>query len=243
MQKNLVIAFLAFFLAGCAGAAVRTHSQFRDYFNAPEKAVTVMPIDIKFYKLTAGGVAEQMDEWDRHSDELFKKEIIARLDPSPKIKINILDENNVTPDFKKFLDEENGLYRAISQSIISHTYFAGNTFPLKLKSFDYTFGPDLCGINSFCPTDTILFFSGSRTFWTGGRVFLAAFGILAGAATGVTVIPAGIPDWVAVSLVDAKTGNVLWFRFIGGPDQQIGDLRNAKVVADTVNFLFRNLEE
>jgi len=241
MRKKLALGLLLFFISGCAGAPVRMQPQFQTYFDTPpEKIVTVAPIDIKFYKLTAGGVSEQMDEWDKRSDQLFEKEIIAKLDASPKIKINILEEDKFKPDFKKFLDEQYGLYRAISQSIIIHTYVPMSTFPLKLKNFDYTFGPDIGNINSHYPTDAILFFSGSRTYWTGGRILLATFGVVTAAATGVAVIPASVPDWVAVALVDAKTGNVLWFRYVGGVDQQIGDLRNEKYVGDIVNYLFRD---
>ncbi|MFH1199348.1 MAG: hypothetical protein V1650_04245 [Candidatus Omnitrophota bacterium] len=238
----ILILGIVLLIGGCAGVGVRTNQRFASYFQGQEKTVTLMPIEIKFYKLTAGGVQEQMDEWDIQSDMLFESAIMEKIDPSPKVKINKLGENSISPDFKEFLDEENGLYRAIAASVISHTYLEGSIFPNKLKSFDYTLGPDLARFNDFVPTDALLFISGTRTYWTGGRMFLAACGILAGAATGVTIIPGGVPDWVSVSLVDAKTGDIIWFKHMGPPYFTVGDLRNAEVVASTVDYLFKDLK-
>lgn len=244
LKKLLSLLIFAIFLGGCAGVPIRTHPQFTGYFKGEEeKTVTVAPISIKFYKLTAGGVCEQMDEWDIESDALFKTAIIENLEPSPRIKIKILEENNLTPDLKTFLDEQTGLYRAIAQSVISHTYMPVFTFPLKLKNFDYTLGPDLNRINDYISTDTLLFISGTTTYWTGGRVLLGVCGVLLGAATGVVVLPGDSPDWISVALVDSKTGNVIWFRYLGAPNYQIGDLRNKDGVSKTIKYLFNKIDE
>lgn len=242
-MKKILVLVLCLGLCGCAGIPVRTHSQYANYFQGEEKTITVAPITIKFYKLTAGGVSEEMDEWDTQSDALFKTAIMGELNPSPKIKIKFLEENNLSPDLKFFLDEQTGLYRAISQSIIVHTYMDGFIFPLKLKNFDYTFGSQLSRINDFVQTDAILFISGTRTYWTGGRVFLGVCGALIGAATGVMVLPGSAPDWVAAALVDAKTGNVIWFRYMGAPSTAVGDLRDNDTVTKTVGYLFRNVDK
>lgn len=229
------------FLAGCAYVPVRKNSRFDNYFQEEEKVVSLAPITIKFYKLTAGGVPEQIDEWDMQSDALFKTAINEKLDPSSRIKIKILEESELNPDLKDFLDEQTALYRAVSQSIIAHTYMPGNIFPRKLKNFDYTLGPQLNRINDFFSCDTLLFISGTTTYWTGGRVFLGVCGALLGAATGVMVLPGDVPDWVSVALVDSKTGDIIWFRYMGAPNCQIGDLRDKKTVNNTVNYLFREI--
>lgn len=246
MHKNKFIIFISLlFLGGCAGVPIRTHQQFNAYFKEAnvERTITVMPIDIKFYKLTAGGVPEQMDEWDIQSDSLFKKAVIEKLDSSSKIKIKILEENKLASNLKNFLDEENGLYRAIAQSIFLHTYIPGNIFPNKINHFDYTLGPKLSYINEFLPTDALLFISGSRAFWTGGRILLATWGFLLGAATGVYSVPGSVPDWIAVALVDAKSGDILWFRYMGTQNTTVGDLREEKVVSDTVEYLFKDFDK
>ncbi|MCK9604676.1 MAG: hypothetical protein M0R66_09995 [Candidatus Omnitrophica bacterium] len=240
MRKIIALFITIIFLGGCASAPMRTNSQFASYFHEPgvEKTITVMPIDIKFYKLTAGGVSEQMDEWDIQSDALFRQAIIDRLDPSARIKVTVLEDKDIGSEFKKFLDEENGLYRAVSTSIINHTFTPYNAFPQKVKEFDYTLGPDLNNFTKFKDADALLFLSGSRTYWTGGRVALAAWGIALGAVTGVAVTPGSVLDWVSTALVDVKTGNVLWFKYVS----KVGDLRNKGAVRSTVNYLFSDLD-
>lgn len=241
MKKILSLLIGIIFLSGCAAIPTRKNSQFTNYFQGEEKSITAVPITIKFYKLTAGGVPEEMDEWDMQSDALFKKTIMEKLDSSTKMKIKFLDENTLSPDLKVFLNEQTGLYRAVSQSIIAHTYMEGSIFPLKLKNFDYTLGSQLSHIRDFISTDTILFISGTTTYWTGGRVFLGVCGVLLGAATGITVLPGDVPDWISVALVDSKTGNIIWFRYMGVPYIQIGDLRNKDIVSKTVDYLFKEL--
>ncbi len=239
MKKIFSLLIGIVFLSGCAGIPTRKHSQFTNYFQGEEKSIIVVPITIKFYKLTAGGVPEEIDEWDMQSDALFKTAIMEKLDYSKKIKI--LEENSLSPELKEFLNEQTGLYRAVAESIITHTYMEGSTFPLKLKNFDYTLGPELNRINDFIPSDTLLFISGTTTYWTGGRVFLGICGALLGAATGITVLPGDVPDWISAALVDSKTGNVIWFRYMGAPYMQISDLRNKDIVSKTVDYLFKEL--
>lgn len=238
-KKVFILLISIIYLSGCAGIPIRTNPQFSNYFNNTRRA-TLMPIDIKVYKLTAGGVSEEMDEWEANIESLIKQEIRGALESSSKIKIAFLEESNLEPNLKEFLDEQKGLYRAVAQSIISHTYMEGNIFKSKLKAFDYTLGSDLNHIIEFIDTDSILFVSGKRTFWTGGRVMLATWGILLGAVTGVYVVPIGAPDWIAVALIDVKTGDILWFRYMGAPFTTVGDLREKNVASQTVEYLFKD---
>jgi hypothetical protein len=237
MNEKLFVLIMVVLLGGCAGMPVRTGQRFVNYFRGPEKTVAVVPIDIKFLQISAGGVVEQMDEWDAKSDDLFEKAITKKLDPLGHIKIRIIRKEDIPAELKSFLDEEGGLYRAVAQSIILHTYTEGNIFQHKIDNFDYTLGEELSGLNNYYPADAIMFVSGSSSYSTGGRIFLTALGILAGAAAGVYVMPAGLPDWVAVSLVDCKSGDIIWFKFLGG----MGDLRGEKGVYNAVEYLFSDL--
>lgn len=232
-----LLAFL-FVIQGCISAPIRTNPQFKNYFQGEgvEKTITVMPIDIKFYKLTSGNIPEEMDEWDRQSDALFEKAITEKLDPLAKIRINMFQQNGLDDKWKDFIAEQNGLYRAVAQSIIVYSGF----FPEKKKNFDYTLGSDISRIDEISKTDALLFFNGLRSYWTGGRIMMALWGIAIGAVTGVTYTPGHVPDWLSVSLVDAKTGDVLWYRYYGPPTETVGDLREAQTVTKTVAYLFKD---
>ena len=87
--------------------------------------------------------------------------------------------------------------------------------------------------------DAILFCAGKNYIWTKGRISLSLFGILVSAATGVPVIvPAG-PEWIAIALVDGRSGDLIWFDYRPMP----GDLRKAEVVEKLVKKIFKSLTE
>ena len=240
MHKNIFyLLSCLIFLSGCAGIPIRTNPQHENYFSIT-KTIALMPIEVEANKITAGGVPERMDEWEEQIRSLLKQAIKKKIEIFPNINLKVLEKSDLNTNFKEFLDEENGLYRAVAQSIISHTYVPGSIFPHKLNNFDYTLGSEINYINEFVETDSLLFVGGERTFWTGGRIFLATWGYLLGAVTGVYAVPQSVPDWLAISLVDTKTGNIIWFKFIGQPNTQIGDLRKSEVVEQTVGLLFRD---
>jgi hypothetical protein len=53
-------------------------------------------------------------------------------------------------------------------------------------------------------------------------------------------VPIGAPDWIAVALIDVKTGDILWFRYMGAPFTTVGDLREKNVASQTVEYLFKD---
>lgn len=228
--------------AGCASVPARINPQFTGYFKTP-KNVYIMPSEIKQYKLTAGGVIEEMDDWEDKTDAFFQNDIKGILGTSGRMKIDNLDISQADSNLKDFIREQNGLYQAVAQSIIMHTYLPVSTFQHKINQFDYSLGPEVGGINKFMSVDTLLFVGGKRTYWTGGRILVNACAMLAGAAVGVAIIPAQVPDWLAVSLVDAKTGNIIWFRYLGQPEAAIGDLREKEEVAKVTKYLFKDLTD
>jgi len=240
MRKYILILFLeAIFLSGCAGVPIRKNTYFDNYFSSPRE-VAIMPIDFKAYKWTAGGLREEMDEWEMQTKNLLLNLVKQKLESFLNIKVSII-ESNVAPELKRFLNEQNGLYRAVAQSIITHTYAPVATFPQKLKYFDYTLGSEINQMNSLSTADSLLFLSGSRTYWTGGKIAVSALSMIAAAAVGISVVPVGIPDWLAVSLVDTKTGDIIWFKYYGQPNASVGDLREPGVVAATVDSLLKDL--
>ena len=239
MRKYILILFVGVtVLSGCAGAPIRKNARFDNYFSS-SREVAIMPIDVKAYKWTAGGVIEEMDEWGEQAKALLLKAARQKLESFPNIKVSVI-ESNADSELKRFLNEQNGLYRAVAQSIITHTYAPVGVFPQKLNYFDYTLGLEIGRISSLSGADSLFFLSGSRTYWTGGKIAVAALSIIAAAAVGVSLVPVGIPDWLAVSLVDSKTGDILWFKFYGQPNAAVGDLREADVVTATVDALLKD---
>jgi len=230
--KILLLVLLICFIPGCA-TTHRTNPKFAKYFETPKKVAIVTP-DIKINKLTAGGVSELIDEWSEQAKGKVLSAMQSELKKFPYITVLRLDEEKLNTQDKDFFKEEKGLFNALAYSIVAHTYLPGSTFQHKISNFDYTFGEEISKLSMKAQSDALLFCAGTNYIWTAGRVCLATAGILVTAVTGVAVIvPAG-PEWLAVSLVDAKTGDVLWFDYVILP----GDLRDEYVDTQQMKRVF-----
>ncbi|MFA4889821.1 MAG: hypothetical protein WC628_09655 [Candidatus Omnitrophota bacterium] len=223
-MKKIYILILTLFVSGCA-TTYRTNPSFANYFDV-HKSIAIMPPDMRICRLTAGGVSELVDEWSLDSKtkilELLKEELAS----SHAMKLTYFKEEKLSQQDKDYFKEEDGLFDTVTYSIIAHTYTPESTFAHKLKNFDYTLGPEVSRLSAISGCDTLLFCSGRNYIWTAGRTALSIFGMLAGAATGVSIIvPAG-PEWFAFALVDAKSGDIIWFDHVPFP----GDLRNKEIV-------------
>jgi hypothetical protein len=193
-----------------------------------------MPPDVKIHSLTAGGVPELIDEWSQDSKTIIIDLIKEELGVLPLLRLSFIEEDSLSTSDKLFIKEEKGLFSAVANGVVMHTYLPESKFKHKLESFDYTLGPEVSQILDIHQCDALLFCSGSNYIWTTGRVILSIFSTLAGAATGVYVIPMPGPEWIMVSLVDVKTGDVVWFNYIPMP----GDLRNKEVDRKLIKKLF-----
>jgi hypothetical protein len=234
-MRKLLVVILVFTLYGCSTVTYRKSPKFDTYFDQT-KTIGVVSPGIKMYKLTAGGVDEYVDEWSVQTKETILKLIKEKLHALARSEVVYMDEKNFNESQKDLVKEQNGMFFSVAASIIDHTYLPQSRFPHKLKNFDYTMGEEIGGLSSLVNADTLLFCSGRNYIWTSGRVALSIFSALVSGVSGVyVVIPAG-PEWIVLSLVDAKTGEVIWFNYKPMP----GDMRNADVDKKIVDDLFKD---
>ena len=214
---------LAFFSSGCSTLNHRTNSRFNEYFEKPIK-VTVMPPDIKIQEFTAGGVQLFKEDW---SSEAKKNvlDALKEMDPNvEQVEFSFYEPSAITEDQKLFLKSQHGLFNLAAQSIIDHTYVPTLIFQNKVKNFDYTLGEEFSRISQHVNTDAVLYCSGRNYLWTAGRVMMF---ILAAAVFGdsaYAVVPTG-NEYFLMSVVDVKTGDVIWFDAVSQP----GDLRHPEL--------------
>lgn len=236
MKRALILVFI-FFLTGCAaGKSYRASSLFESYFDS-KRTIAVMPIDAKMFQLTAGGLSELMDEWSEDVKMKLSHCIREELNTIHSVDLSFIDYKKLSEEERDFLKEQNGLYSAVGGSIVWHTYMPASTFKHKMDNFDYTLGADISRISNITQADTLLFCTARNYIWTAGRASAQAFSLVVGAFTGLYfMLPSG-PELIAVSLIDAKTGDIIWFDYI--PRQ--GDLREEKICKQRVEKLFNSL--
>lgn len=237
-KKSLICLsmFLLVFLSfGCAPQkAYRINPEFESHarnVTTPQ----LIPPDIKIYELSAGGVTELIDEWSAKGVENVTKSIIDELsNKEVEIKMVPLDE-----ELKSELKEVQGLYMAVHNSIIMHTYDQYNLLPDKKMNFDYSIGPIDKILQRF-NADSLIFAYGYDQISTGGRKALMVLGVLLGAATGVYAAPSSGVTAVSVALVDSS-GKILWYNVNANAGSF--DLRDEKSCRDLIKGLLSDFPQ
>ncbi len=213
-------------LSGCVATAtsVQQIDQLESVGENPR--ILLMPPDIRYYLITTGGVAEPHAEWTKAAKENFAVAIEEYAD-SIGTDLKVLDESNMSTREAKY--EE--LYSAVGLTILIN-HFGLFTLPGKNSAFDWSLGPEISSIGEDHDADYALFTYYRDRQASGGRV---AFAILA-AAAGVSS-DIGSESGFA-SLVDLKTGDIVWFnRVIAGSCE----LRKKEGAAAAVAKLFADI--
>ena len=225
-------------LAGCATAPrpdrLAPQSQVR---LSAVKAVALLPPTVKVYELSAGGTRELMDEWSRKARENMVAALDRRVGQGGSMELKPFDPAQDAALEEEFRDVR-ALYAAVSASVIAHTYAPVTTFETKKERFDYSLGP-LPKLAEAAGAGTLLFVYAMDEISSGGRVAVNVLTTVVAAAAGVVIIPAGGATAITAALVDAKTGDLVWFAIRGSRGRH--DLREPasaeKLVADAFEGL------
>jgi hypothetical protein len=235
MTSRLVsAALLLWCLAGCTSISEQTSADFKP--PAGKYKVIVMRPDIAVSVLTAGGQLEQREDWTNTAREHVLDSLRAQqAGRGGSADIVLASAQSGTSD--PTLLELDRLHEAVGQSILIHKYTSHQDLPTKKHVFDWTLGDLAVNFGKSSGYDYALFFYARDSFSSGGRVTLQAIGYLS-CIVGVCVAPSGGQQLAFVSLVDLKTGNVVWFSHLTSPK---GDIRTAEGATDLVNKLLNRM--
>jgi hypothetical protein len=189
--------------------------------------ILVMPLDVELYELGAGGFLEPKAEWSAAAREYlttaFRDAYAAR-----SIRTLELDESKVPSAIADDVHQLIKLHGAVGNAMLIHEYAPPGKLPAKEGRFDWSLGPSANILHTTFGADYALFVYVRDSYSSGGRVAVQIVGALLGVG-----IQGGIQTGFA-SLVDLRTGNVVWFnRIIRGT----GDLRNAAAAKETTGVL------
>ncbi|MDH4049615.1 MAG: hypothetical protein OEW68_01055 [Gammaproteobacteria bacterium] len=223
-KRILLLAFSIFWLGGCAATNVQQIDRLESIGENPR--ILLMPPDIKYYLLTAGGVPEPNAEWTEAAQQNFG-EAVSNYATSIGTNLKLVDKRNLSPVEIQY--EE--LHAAVGFTIINN-YFGYSKLPSKNGRFDWSLGPEIREIGEQHDADYALFVHYRDYQASGGRV---AFAILAAAAGGAASI--GSESGFA-SLVDLRTGDIVWFNVVTAGS---GELRKKEGAATAVAALFKDI--
>ena len=224
-RASLLLITVAF-LAGCVAPVQRQTKELR---REPGKnpTIVVMPLDVELAELTAGGLPEPKAEWT----DAALKHMRTALDTEAKdykvILVDFTRDSGTLEDRATSLDLVK-LHRAVGSSILVHQYIPGRELPSKDGKFDWSLGPEVAAIARSHSGDYALFLFVRDSYASAGRVGVIVVAALLGVG-----VPGGTQVGFA-SLVDLKTGDIVWFnRLLRGH----GDLRTPEAASETVKAL------
>jgi hypothetical protein len=119
----------------------------------------------------------------------------------------------------------------VGSSILAHHYGVLK-LPTKEKNFDWSLGPGVEVIGKKYNADYALFSYYRDYQASGGRIAFSFFAAL----VGVGIAPGGEIGFA--SLVDLRTGDIVWFNKVSSG---VGELREAESARQTVDALFKDM--
>lgn len=221
-------------LAGLALAACTSTRQMADVGFVPPEGqyrLLVMRPDVSVGLLTAGGVVEPREDWTEQA-RAHLIDALVRQQAGRGGMVRVAATREEAGADPALVAELERLHKAVGASIALHKYL-GQSLPTKKDRFDWTLGQQAVAFGQASGYDYALFLHAEDSFASSGRVALQAVSFL-GCMVGVCALPSGGRQSAYSSLVDLKTGQVVWFNVL---TSSTGDLRTP----EGADALVRNL--
>jgi hypothetical protein len=208
------------FLTGCIPPAFVTHPQIAQRAGQIRK-IALLPPRVSVYEIGAGGVTEKIDEWSQAGARNVLKALESQLALRAGVQVKIVDPDKLPNYLKVELEQTELLFDAVSASVVWHVYgLPAQRFEEKWTNFDYSLGNDTAKLNAV-DADVFVLVKGVDHISSPGRQALQVTTMLAAAAMGIAIIPQGGVTALNMALVDARSGDILWYvatRSDGGSD-------------------------
>jgi hypothetical protein len=192
--------------------------------------MVIVPADMELFSLSGGGVMEPRADWTDAAQKHFRAALMARKEvvggDTQELKESDLDE----------LGQLNALHGTVAEAVFLHHMMKMPALPTKNDALDWTLGEAVKPLHDRTSADYALFFWVRDSYASAERKAAMVGMMILGAALGVAVVPAGGQQVGYASLVDLKTGRIVWFNNLA---RASGDLREAKAAEETVEALLK----
>lgn len=235
LLRLLLPVALALTLAACKSTHVRTTTDFKQRVDLAGKTIVMAEPSIQLYEMQASGMLEPKADWTRQARQHFVAAVDgfltrrgARLAPTLRPAAELPADHRL----RQLL----ALNWAVMGTIYTHSYLH---VPLptrgtaRRKPLSWTLGPGVREIAERTGADYMLTLQITDSYSSKGRVAM----MLLGVALQVALLTGGQQGGIA-TLVDLKTGDVVWFNVM---TDQMGDMRDAEGAAATARRLLKGL--
>ena len=218
-------------VSGCAVPSTALLREKNGQRAAGTARVIVMPPDVELSELTVGGLHEPKADWTAQG----RQHVAVALERLLQTKGAVLVPYEPFADSRGDAvgdDQLLKLHDAVGGAILVHKYEPIFALPTKTERFDWTLGASVRNLQARSGADYALFVFFRDSYASPGRVAL-----MVSAALFRVSVPGGRQVGFA-SLVDLRTGDILWFnRLISAG----GDLRAPEPATKAVESLLVKL--
>ncbi len=217
-------------------AQVRVATDFADSGARIQGRVVLIEPDIELTLVTAGGLHEPRREWSETARRLyprFARQLLENAGAEMAADYDVPDDL----DPASRLGQVVRLNEAVALSIGTYSQ-PGSKLATKGRNLDWTLGGGTASLAEATGADYGLFTYVRDSYSSGGRVAMRVLGLLAGAAVGAAVDIGGGAQIGVATLVDLRTGRVVWFNLLV---RESGDLRDEEGAEKVVSTLLKGL--
>ncbi|WP_425990595.1 hypothetical protein [Brevundimonas sp. TWP2-3-2] len=221
------------FLVACLGmlmaACTTTDVRLAKGLGSPTAGATILLVkpDVELALLTAVGMSESRADWTQQGAANLEASLERAL-ASSSYTITSVDPEDAMGGRSGQLMR---LHEAVGQSVVTYEY-GPYRLPTKADGFQWTLGEGAQTLAEQYGADYALFTYGRGTYASGGRI--ATMVVLS--VVGVSV-PLGSQQ-AFTSLVDLRTGQIIWFNMaVAGPQ---ADMRNPEGADSLVASLLKD---
>ena len=229
LARTRALALALLFAAGAAQAQETPSRTLAPGFSARPAAskLVVVPADMELFSVSAGGVIEPRADWTEAGQKNFAKGLAAQRD-----RLGPATSEISTAEFEEFADVA-ALHRAVADAITIH-HRGDLKLPTKGRRLDWSLGAAVEPLRAKTGADYALFTWLRDSYASTERKAAMLAMALLGA------ISLGGEQVGYASLVDLKTGRVVWFNAV---NRWSGDLREERSARETVETLLKDFPE
>lgn len=234
----ILVSASAMALGGC----VSTRQIADVEFTPPQGdySLVVMRPDVTVGSVTAGGLVEPRADWTEQARANLLQALKAQQATRGGRTLVMENRNSVPGVDPEMVAGLERLHNAVGSSIAIHKYMGLELATKRGKGLDWTLGQDAMKFGRATGMDYALFMHAEDSIASTGRVAMQVLGV-AGCFIGFCAPQGGGSQSAYASLVDLKTGDVVWFNVVQTgsqlPGVKFGDIRTPEGSAQMVERL------
>jgi hypothetical protein len=237
-RSFLLVSAASLALGGC----VSTRQVADVEFQPPQGnySLIVMRPDVQVGSVTTGGLLEPRADWTEQARANLLRALTEQQAGRGGRTLIAETRNSIRGMDPEAVADLERLHNAVGNSIAIHKYIPGNELPTKRRGIDWTLGEEAVKLGRVTGMDYALFLHAQDSIASTGRVAMQVLGI-AGCFIGFCAPQGGGGQFAYASLVDLKTGEVVWFNILQTgsqlPGVAFGDIRTPDGAAQMVDRL------